>query len=139
MKINDITTTLEDAPEFSINHRGKSAQYPESFKARHRELYPNLSPLFSKLEPKELFMRARLLAEDQPRWWVSYDEPTRLHFEAEATTKLLRFTDDVIIEVRPHGEGSALHMRSRSRWGRDDFGANAKRITGFIEQLKKLI
>jgi uncharacterized protein (DUF1499 family) len=45
----------------------------------------------------------------------------------------MAFKDDVIIRVRTNGQGSLLDLRSVSRVGEGDIGANAKRIRLFIE------
>lgn len=60
-----------------------------------------------------------------------------LKVEAVSVTKLLRFRDDVVIEVRKTTEPGTLevHMRSKSRMGQGDLGANAKRITDFFKIL----
>ena len=43
-------------------------------------------------------------------------------------TRLFRFVDDVAIRVRPRGAGSVVDLRSNSRVGGGDLGANAERI-----------
>lgn len=50
---------------------------------------------------------------------------------AVATTPVFRFKDDVTIEVQRDGEGTLVNMRSKSRIGKGDFGANARRIRAF--------
>ncbi len=49
---------------------------------------------------------------------------------------MLRFKDDVLVEVRPHPGGSEVAMRSKSRVGKGDLGANAKRIRAFLAALR---
>jgi len=48
----------------------------------------------------------------------------------------LRFRDDITIRVRPAASGSRVDVRSRSRVGRDDLGANAARIRRFLRELQ---
>ena len=45
-----------------------------------------------------------------------------------AYSEIVRFADDVAIRVRPDGEGTRFDVRSVSRFGRSDLGANARRI-----------
>eukprot|EP01128_Nolandella_sp_AFSM9_P001938 TRINITY_DN1233_c0_g1_i1.p1 TRINITY_DN1233_c0_g1~~TRINITY_DN1233_c0_g1_i1.p1 ORF type:complete len:101 (-),score=24.84 TRINITY_DN1233_c0_g1_i1:192-494(-) len=44
------------------------------------------------------------------------------------TTKLVKFVDDIVVEIRNTNE---IHIRSKSRLGAYDFGANRKRIERF--------
>jgi uncharacterized protein (DUF1499 family) len=61
-------------------------------------------------------------------------EAIRLKFVA--TTGLMRFKDDVDIEIIPIGEGkSTFAIYSRSRVGYSDLGANRKRVTKLIAEL----
>ncbi len=46
------------------------------------------------------------------------------------------FRDDVTIRIRPLAGQSRIDIRSVSRLGRHDFGANARRIAAFAEQLQ---
>lgn len=54
---------------------------------------------------------------------------------AEAVTPLLRFRDDVEVEVRPAAQGSRVHIRSASRMGRADFGANLRHVLDLRAEL----
>jgi uncharacterized protein (DUF1499 family) len=44
--------------------------------------------------------------------------------------------DDIRVRVRPSGEGSVVDVRSKSRVGRGDVGANAARIRAFEQALR---
>ena len=44
--------------------------------------------------------------------------------------------NDVVIQVEAIGSGSRIDVRSRSRMGRSDLGANAERIRAFLARLK---
>ena len=47
----------------------------------------------------------------------------------------MRFKDDVVIRIRSHESGTCLDIRSASRVGSSDFGANARRIRTFLSEL----
>jgi uncharacterized protein (DUF1499 family) len=52
-----------------------------------------------------------------------------------ATTLLFGFKDDVVIRITPAENGSRVDVRSVSRVGHSDLGANATRIREFLRQL----
>ena len=70
-------------------------------------------------------------------WKVTYTDPKTRSLEGVATTSLFRFHDDFVIQVRPApgGSGSLVEMRSKSRDGQGDVGANYKRIQSFLAGL----
>jgi len=48
---------------------------------------------------------------------------------------MVRFKDDVVVRVAPATNGSRIDVRSVSRVGRSDLGANARRIRMFLTAL----
>jgi len=58
--------------------------------------------------------------------------------EAVATSRLFGFQDDIVVRVRPEGEGgSRVDVRSKSRDGKGDRGVNAARIRSFMAELAR--
>ena len=57
--------------------------------------------------------------------------PAEGRIEATATTFWFGFKDGVVIRITPAGNGSHLDVRSNSRAGGSDVGANAARIRAF--------
>jgi len=57
--------------------------------------------------------------------------------EAVAESFWFGFKDDVIVRVRPDGAGSRVDLRSISRVGVSDLGANAKRIRALSAEIRK--
>ena len=53
--------------------------------------------------------------------------------EAVETTRIMGFKDDIVIRVRGNANGALLDLRSVSRVGEGDIGANAKRIRAFYQ------
>lgn len=58
------------------------------------------------------------------------------YLKAEATTMIMRFTDDVEFEKRP--ADNVIAVRSASRIGHSDLGANRKRIEAIRTHLSTL-
>jgi uncharacterized protein (DUF1499 family) len=56
--------------------------------------------------------------------------------EAVDTTFWFGFQDDIVIRIRGEAAGTRVDVRSKSRVGRGDLGANARRIRGFLEALR---
>lgn len=76
------------------------------------------------------------LVDAQEGWTVRDVRPDSGLIEVEARTRLLRFTDDVTVRVRPgSGRRIAVDLTSRSRLGKADLGTNARRIGRFLEAL----
>lgn len=140
-RINDITTSFDQPPRYVAIAREnprRDYSYPAAFRDKQSGYYTSLRALRLALPPAQAFERIRRLAERRKGWRVVEADAARLAVEAVAVTPLLRFRDDVVIEARPAaGGGTEVHMRSKSRLGRHDFGANAKRIQAFLDDLAR--
>ncbi len=139
--INDVSTDLEERPVFGAA-ADAGLRYPphdeltlEAFAEIQREFYPELQPVSSPRGPAA----SQILAVEVARelgWQVAVDDAASGRVEAVATTRVFRFEDDVAIRIRPDGDGSRLDLRSRSRFGRGDLGANAARIARFAARFR---
>jgi uncharacterized protein (DUF1499 family) len=109
--------------------------YPEAFKQVVQEAYPDLKPLRLAEPPDRAFERALRLAKQRPGWEVGFDNVTGRVFEGVVTSSIFGFKDDFVVRVRPDGTGSVVDMRSKSRDGKGDLGANAERIRAFLRDL----
>lgn len=140
LPINDITTTPEKAPIFveiaklEARH-GQDMAYDLRLREKQRELYPDLDALRTRLEASQMFAKVVKVASGLEGWKIINVDDANFRLEATATTAMLKFTDDIVIEVRPEPDGSTVHMRSKSRIGRSDLGANYKRIKKFLSLL----
>ena len=88
---------------------------------------PELGPLMLRGEPATL---AREVAEvcRSLGWEAVAVDPESLTVSAEGVTPLLRFVDDVSIRLVPAGGAVEARVRSASRVGRGDLGANARHV-----------
>ena len=68
-------------------------------------------------------------------WEVVAADQGAGRIEAVATTFWLGFKDDIAVRIVPTSTGSRVDVRSRSRVGRSDLGANASRIRTFFAAL----
>jgi uncharacterized protein (DUF1499 family) len=137
--INDITTDLGDPPAFASDPAGlgRDMSYPPEFVPQVEAAYPDLVSLKVSSEPAE----ALALAEQTARelgWEVIEADPEGGTLLARQATKIFRFVDDVVVRVRPaDGGGAVVDVRSKSRDGRGDLGANATRIRTFTAALPR--
>jgi uncharacterized protein (DUF1499 family) len=137
--INDISTDLADPPAFASDPagRGRDMSYPADFVPQVRAAYPDLAPIRVSSDPA----RALALAEETARglgWEIVSSDPAVGTLLARETTRIFRFVDDVLVRVRPaEGGGAIVDVRSKSRDGRGDLGANAARIRAFAEKLPR--
>ena len=130
--INDITTDTEKPPQFST-----SKNYESHFAELQRIGYPDLASLELPLPPAQAFARARAAAQALG-WEIAGADERAGRIEAVATTLWFGFKDDIVVRVVAAGSGSRIDVRSRSRVGRSDLGANAKRIQDFLTKVKTL-
>jgi uncharacterized protein (DUF1499 family) len=138
--IHDVSTDTQDAPSFVAlleqrKHAPNGLDYTPAVAAQQQQGYPDIAPLLLKLPPNQAFAKAEQVAHDMG-WEVQLVDPVTLRIEATATTLLFGFKDDVVIRIRPDGDGSRIDLRSVSRVGGSDFGANAKRIRAFLDKLR---
>ncbi|MDJ0851165.1 MAG: DUF1499 domain-containing protein [Myxococcota bacterium] len=137
--INDITTSPDDPPEFVTiaANRGVDMSYPGAeFAEQQQRAYGDLQPLTLDLPPGQVYQQAREVASALG-WDVVAEDPMGGRIEASHSTRVFRFVDDVVIRIRPvRGAGVVVDVRSKSRDGRGDLGANAARIRAFQDALR---
>ena len=94
------------------------------------------APVFTKT-PAELFQAVESLAADRSSWAVKHSDASTGQIPIVATTRLLRFKDDVFVKVLPAGTGgSSFAVYSGSRLGHSDLGKNRSRVTEMLDALK---
>ena len=139
--IHDISTDMVDPPAFVAvlplrAEAPNSAEYAgDSIAALQRDAYPDVVPEALSMPPAAAFARALEAARDMG-WEIVAEDVAAGRIEATATTTWFGFKDDVVIRVRAEGEGSRVDVRSVSRVGRSDVGANAARIRAYLERLR---
>lgn len=138
--IHDISTDLDDPPAFVavLPARGSDSNPVEHGGAAvadaQRAAYPDIQPLVLGLPPADAFALA-LRGARAMGWEIVAQDPAAGRIEATATTLWFGFRDDVVVRVTPADGGSRVDVRSLSRVGVGDVGANAKRIRAYLGRI----
>ncbi|MBF6569870.1 MAG: DUF1499 domain-containing protein [Candidatus Binataceae bacterium] len=142
--INDITTDFIEPPTFAEsgmlenNHDQNLIYNRARYESVQQAAYADIKPLMIASDPDACFDRVKAVAARMPNWSVTSVDPQRLALEGVATSRVFRFKDDFVIQVRPaDGGGSEVEMRSRSRDRLADLGANVNHIRAFFARLKQ--
>ena len=152
--IHEISTDLADPPAFvairairaetpgvnpvdyvadqKMNNERGTLNVPDA----QRQSYPDIQPLVLSVPASEAFTRAEQVVRALG-WEVQESASAEGRLEATATTTFFGFKDDVVVRVRSEGAGSRVDVRSKSRVGLGDAGANAKRVRAFLAAMQK--
>lgn len=148
--LNDVTTDIADPPQFSLSRRatdardGRSPASPSSFvRQQQRAAYPGVQPILLELEADEAYQI--VLKAVQASGWKISDQSAPGgrsglgHVDAVARTLVMGFPDDITIRIKPLAGQTKIDIRSASRYGRNDFGVNARRIEQFAQEMQNQI
>lgn len=94
-----------------------------------------IEPLPLSGSPEESLAKLRRLLEDRSD--AKIIEQTDRYVRVEFTSRLFRFVDDV--EFLIDESAGVIHVRSASRLGHSDLGANRKRLESLRQRWAKLI
>jgi len=138
--IHDISTDTENRPQFvaivPLRQGAPNSLEPGAkVAAQQKAAYPDIVPMRLDLPPARTFDLADRAARKMG-WDIVALVPEQGRIEATATTLLFGFKDDVVIRITPEAGGSRVDMRSVSRVGGSDIGANARRIRAFMKELQ---
>jgi uncharacterized protein (DUF1499 family) len=145
--ISDVTTDTANPPRFEtlarLRPRGRTEYPGPAAAALQRSGYPDIAPLELEV-PTRVAYDAALALVTKRKWSVSDTRPPTLArrdgvIEAVARTPIMGFRDDVVIRITPLGQGTRVDMRSASRFGDHDLGANASRIRSMLEDLDDVV
>ena len=139
--IHDITTDTADPPRFTsaASQRGadsNSLEIDEEVIQQQQEAYPNLQTLVTPLPIEDAYRLARKVATDMG-WDIYRQDSNAMVIEAVDTTGIMGFKDDVVVRVRSSARGTLVDLRSVSRVGEGDLGANAARINAFVNAFQQ--
>jgi uncharacterized protein (DUF1499 family) len=145
--LSDISTDIANPPYFSLSRAAYEARkgfQPKGLPAKTREsqraAYPDVEPIVVDLEADEAF--ALVLKTAKAVGWKTVDarppggRTGEGHADFLDRTLIMGFDDDITVRLKPLPGQTRIDLRSASRYGRHDFGANAKRIMAFAEELQ---
>ncbi|HXW42289.1 MAG TPA: DUF1499 domain-containing protein [Xanthobacteraceae bacterium] len=161
--IYDITTDPIDPPQFDAIARLRPREanpvtYAGLYTAEQQnKAYPDIEPDDTNASPQEAYDAAMKVIAKR-RWRVVDARPPQAGLprmidtraaagaamrdgiiEAVARTPILGFRDDVVVRVRPTADGARIDVRSASRYGRHDFGTNARRVRNLIDDIDDVL
>lgn len=137
--IHHVSTDTANLPKFEaiVALRGDNsnplAYDKEKLIPLQQAAYPMLKPIISELNTDSAFNRAVDVATNLG-WEIVAKDANKGIIEAVETTLLWGFKDDVVIRIQAVDAGSKIDLRSISRVGGSDLGANAARIERFIAE-----
>ena len=147
--IHDITTDFDNPPAIiaaADAERLNPAEYlggdlvPNSEKTimqSQQEAFPDITPRKVNASLDETAEIVRVILGDMNMEMIDEtltDDGWRL--EATYTSKWFGFIDDFVVRLTPEGSMTRVDVRSKSRVGLSDLGANAARIRAFFEKLE---
>lgn len=152
--IHDIATNIQDPPQFSIGVAEARARIDggnavvsmiapaamlneRSVGEVGRAANPDIKPLTVAL-PVETATEVAAAVAAKQKLRVTRTSLTDGTVEAVAESFWFGFKDDVAIRVRPGADGlsSVIDIRSTSRVGVSDLGANAKRVRALLDAMR---
>src|SRR5688572_9096598 len=140
--INDITTDPINPPRFDVLSRLRprgTVDYAGLYAAEQQRIaYPDIEPLAVSATPQIAYEEAVKLINKR-KWRIVTERSPQAgrrdgQIEAVARTPIMGFRDDVVVRIKADADGAVVDVRSASRYGRHDLGANASRIRGLLEE-----
>lgn len=127
--VADVATRWEPEIEYPLNTPENSLQTRADIIKAASTAYSHVKPLAVKDDPEaHIISQARVLG-----WRFIGKGENRLQYQV--STVLMGYIDDVVVLWEPKEDGYEVHVRSKSRVGKSDLSANARRIESFLSQL----
>lgn len=145
--ISDVSTDIDDPPQFSISQAAAEARggrnpfwrSPAERQAQ-RAAYPGAQPILLEMEGEEAYQLV-LKAVHALDWKIIDQSPVGGragygHIDAVARTLIMGFPNDITVRIKPLGGQTKVDIRAVSRYGRSDFGVNARLIERLAEEIQ---
>ena len=143
----DVSTDIADPPAFSRSQRALAARggflppnVEPTARQEQRRAYPGAQPILLDIEPADAWQLV-LNAVTAVGWRIIEQAAPGgraglAHIDAIDRSLVFGFPNDITIRLRPLASQTRIDIRSVSRLGRHDFGANAARIARFAAELQ---
>jgi uncharacterized protein (DUF1499 family) len=142
-RIHDITTDLENPPEFiAVRDAREAAPNEVAYSGgettrQQKKAYPDIQPLIVDATPERAF-DAALAQAREAGWAIAAQDARAGRIEATETSLWYGFKDDVVVRIRETEDGrTRIDVRSASRKGISDVGANAARVRAYLDGLRE--
>ncbi|MEO1135675.1 MAG: DUF1499 domain-containing protein [Pseudomonadota bacterium] len=147
--IHDVTTDFDDPPAIvaaaELERNNPPAYLGDELVPRSEltvaeaqaEAFPDITPRKVNRSLDETAEIVRVILRDMKMEMLDEtltDEGWRL--EAAYTSTWFGFVDDFVVRLTPEGSMTRVDVRSKSRVGGSDLGANAARVRAFLERLE---
>ncbi|MFV0298486.1 MAG: DUF1499 domain-containing protein, partial [Hyphomicrobiaceae bacterium] len=144
--IHDISTDTNRPPSFvelaKLRPRdaNPTAYGGEDVAEQQQAAYPDIKPLYIERSVSDAWdimgetlrgLKWHVVAEVQPA-----GPGVAGRYEAYTRTLILGFYDDVVVRIVGNSRSARIDVRSQSRYGRHDFGANAKRVRRLLKEFE---
>jgi uncharacterized protein (DUF1499 family) len=101
--------------------------------------FPELRLRRYEAPPELLFDVARRAAQNL-KWEITVLDAAKKEIQAVVTSKIWGFKDDVTIQIQPaQPSGNFLWIRSASRVGKGDLGANTRHVLDLIQAVDVIV
>ena len=136
-RLNDIATSPDEPLAFNVllSQRPADAnpiKNPDAAAIEEQiDAYPDLGPMILERAAPEVFSLVQEAVERRGWTIVSSEPPGETgigRIEATDQSLVMGFTDDVVVQVKGDDTRAQIDVRSVSRYGMHDLGANAARI-----------
>lgn len=145
--IHDITTDFENPPPIIAGASAERINPPDylgdapvpnsdkTVREAQAESFPDIAPRAVNAGLDETAEIVRVIVKDMKMLDETLTDEGWL-LEATYTSTWFGFVDDFVVRLTPEGSKTRVDVRSKSRVGGSDLGANAKRVRAFFERLE---
>ena len=116
---------------------GKTTLAIHAIAEAQKAAFPDIQPLVVGTPMDDVAQAARKIIEEMNMDVLDETEDGKiLTIEAASTSFWFGFVDDFVVRIQPSSDNTRIDVRSKSRVGVSDLGANAQRVRTFVSKLE---